>query len=246
MERRKVDGYLCEISEDKKVYVRDVEVSSNNKRGIVKVVSDDDYSMKSPKALRLHHIAFPELAPGVVIDGYENRYSIDRDGNVYSLITMKYIKHRKFSQGNSKTRIIVELVLPSGKKKAELLHRLIAKMFISNPEDKPEVNHKDGNPSNNNIGNLEWATKKENTEHAKDNYLYGSSQKSVVVSDKNDILIGTYVSMQQAADTLGMKSKHANKNISETCAKNASKDLINSRHPLGLFMSEGYVFKFPV
>lgn len=50
--------------------------------------------------------------------------------------------------------------------KNRLVHRLVAEAFISNPDNKPEVNHKDGNKDNNSEWNLEWATPSENIQHS--------------------------------------------------------------------------------
>lgn len=59
-------------------------------------------------------------------------------------------------------------------KKNQILHRHIALAHIPNPDDKPEVNHKDGNKTNNDVSNLEWVTKQENRNHAIENKLWGS------------------------------------------------------------------------
>lgn len=57
------------------------------------------------------------------------------------------------------------------KPKRHLIHRIVAVAFIPNPENKPQVNHKDGNKENNNINNLEWNTCSENTQHSYDTGL---------------------------------------------------------------------------
>lgn len=56
----------------------------------------------------------------------------------------------------------------NGKRHRFLLHRLVGKYFIPNPKNRPQINHKYANKSNNHYLNLEWCTAKENLEHARD------------------------------------------------------------------------------
>jgi hypothetical protein len=64
-----------------------------------------------------------------------------------------------------------------GKNKRGTIHRLVALHFIPNPENKPQVNHKDGNKKNNCASNLEWTTLSENMRHAFDTGIMDNSRK---------------------------------------------------------------------
>lgn len=102
-----------------------------------------------------------EFAPG--------RYAVDDAGNVYSLrnnhgnlreapMLMQRSLHPEGYVG-------ITLQLDSGKKYC-LVHRLVAEAYVPNPDNKPEVNHKDGDKENNDHTNLEWCTESENALHA--------------------------------------------------------------------------------
>lgn len=86
----------------------------------------------------------------------------------------------------SKGYEIVDLY-KNGKRKTVRVHRLVAEAFIPNNDNKPEVNHIDGNKHNNNVDNLEWVTKKENCRHAWNNNLIKPSY-----GVRRQIIIPTY------------------------------------------------------
>lgn len=100
----------------------------------------------------------------LTIDDYE----ITRDGKVIN----KHTGHTLAPQPNGKGYLRVSIG-----KKLMFIHRLVAEKYIPNPENKPQVNHKDGNKLNNCVDNLEWVTNQENRNHAVDNDLQVTGEK---------------------------------------------------------------------
>jgi len=84
-----------------------------------------------------------------------------------------------------------------------LLHRIICQVFIKNPDNKEQVNHKDGNKQNAKVDNLEWMTNAENVQHSQDSGLNASSKK-VIQYDLNKNKIKEYISCKKASDDLNI------------------------------------------
>jgi NUMOD4 motif/HNH endonuclease len=92
--------------------------------------------------------------------GYEDKYRVSNTGKIFSIkknIVINPEPHHGY------LRIHLHKF---GKRKKIKVHRLVGLAFVSNPDNKPEINHKDGNKHNNNHWNLEWTTTEENNEHA--------------------------------------------------------------------------------
>lgn len=86
---------------------------------------------------------------------------------------------------NGRGYMCVSKVFSGKKRKKYYVHRLVASTYLDNPENLPEVNHKDGNKQNNNVANLEWCTRSENRYHAYRTGLVKPSEKQREAARKN-------------------------------------------------------------
>lgn len=104
------------------------------------------------------------------IVGYEGLYEVSSEGNVRSLDrfaqsnqgSMQFVRGRCLSPTTMPNGYRAIILYRGHKGKSQYVHRLVAKTFIPNPDNLPQVNHKDEDKTNNSIGNLEWCDNKYN------------------------------------------------------------------------------------
>ena len=162
------------------------------------------------------------------IKGYEGMYQISNYGRVKGLERWTHFKNgkkprleperilkfKKHHKGYLKAQLRKE-----DKMKSYFIHRLVAQAFIPNPEEKSQVNHIDGDKTNNHVSNLEWNTQSENLRHSY--HVLGSHKKSVenmyeprmrakcipvVVYDLEGNIVGEFRSKAEAARKMGVSS----------------------------------------
>lgn len=152
------------------------------------------------------------------ISGFENLYQVSNSGRVKSF--KKSTKYRCRDEYILKPSLAnngyyqVTLYSESHKRKKFLVHRLVASAFIENPDNLPQINHKDENRLNNNVDNLEWCS-------ALYNNRYGTAFIRSIETKSNPIeqytldkkLIATYKSARIASELLGFNKN----NIRDCC-----------------------------
>lgn len=143
-----------------------------------------------------------------------NDYEISNDGDLRSY---KHGKQTILKKRYSKDGYVWYILTENGKSYCRRAHRLVAEAFIDNPENKETVNHIDGNKMNNNVNNLEWATRNEQMQHAYKHGLKkpvrGCLQGNHVLSEKDVIEIRSiYIARDKQ---FGMRALARKYNVSE-------------------------------
>lgn len=171
------------------------------------------------------------------IEGYEGLYQVSNQGNVRSLERIdslgRLVKGKILKPWISKNGYIM---IKLGRSHRHLLvHRLVAIAFIPNPYNKPQVDHINGDRSNNSVSNLRWVTQTENnlnpithrkmseSKKGENHPMYGKhhsdetkkkTSKSVIQKSINGEIIREWFGQSEAAHTLGIDSS----NISRCCS----------------------------
>ena len=148
--------------------------------------------------------------------GYEGLYAVTSCGKVYSYRNKRFLT----PWVNSKGYLMVNLC-KDGKVKKYLIHRLVAEAYLPNPENLPQINHKDENKTNNCLQNLEWCDAKYNTN-------YGTRNEKIKKPILQLSLDGELIREWNSATDVG---KEVRKGISK-CLRGKSKS------------SYGYIWKY--
>ena len=146
------------------------------------------------------------------VPGYLGYYMVSNFGRVKSLCYGKERILKPLKVGKGYLQVIL---FKDGKHKSFYIHRLVALVFLPNPDNLTIINHKDENPLNNCVDNLEWCTQKYNV-----NYGTGMIRRVSIKNGKpvaqytlDGTLIGLYPSTYDAAK----KNGYSNGNICSCC-----------------------------
>lgn len=153
------------------------------------------------------------------IAGYEGKYQVSNLGNVRALDFHREGKIETLRQKKCKDGYYQVALSKDCKAKYFRVHRLVAQAFISNPENKPLINHINGIKTDNMAENLEWCTLLENKHHAiatgleKNLGHENHNSKAVAQYDKNGVFIKAYQCMKYAQEATSIRYT----DISQVC-----------------------------
>ena len=137
------------------------------------------------------------------VKGYEGLYEVSNQGEVKSLRTNMILTPVRATVGYMKLSLC-----RNGEIKNRYIHRIVAQAFIPNPNNLPQVNHKDEDKTNNAVSNLEWCTPKHNMHYGEMGKLRwiktSNALSKPVIQLKDGIEIARYPSGAEAARAMGV------------------------------------------
>lgn len=142
------------------------------------------------------------------------KYYITDTGDVYARDYAKTGRIKKMATQKNNSGYLLVHIKEKSKHYAKTIHRLVAEAFIPNPENKPQVNHKNGDKTDNRVENLEWSTATENTKHrfsvlGQNGTWKGRKGKAhpcskIVLQIKNGTVFAEYFGTQEAERITGV------------------------------------------
>lgn len=133
------------------------------------------------------------------IPGWEELYMISNYGRVYSIQSNKFITGDINNAGYERVCLYNKNHIPN--KQRFFKHRLVALLFVPNPNNLPEVNHKDANKNNNYYMNLEWVSRLDNERHSR---IYGNKIFKPYIVIYNDMTFSIYGFSTELASIIGV------------------------------------------
>ena len=155
------------------------------------------------------------------INNYEGLYQVSNTGKVKSLNYNHTGREKILKNHKDKDGYLIVVLCKEGKQKTFKVHRLVAQAFIPNPNNLPQVNHKDENKQNNCVENIEWCDAKYNINYGTARERMAEKQKGntrgskpVIQIDKHtNEVINEWISASEAQRQLGIQSS----SISQCC-----------------------------
>lgn len=135
------------------------------------------------------------------IKGFEDKYRISSNGNCFSIKYNKIMSPHITNSGYYQINLYKD-----GKPIPKLIHRLVAEAFLDNPDNLPEVNHKDENKLNNAVSNLEYCDRKYNQNYGTRTEKQKNKCSKPILQIKNGKIIREWESITQVENECGYKS----------------------------------------